>query len=183
MTEIISYLLLYTDSSFDAMANETVYSSQLVSRSDITDIQSAISKLNISWKADTVNINAMINKISSILSNETNQLQSSLMKLNMSISEISVSFQTDLTQINNSMKMDILDVNQRINNMSSSMFPGWPDAIGCTVDGAGLSIYYLTYAPNTNNNLCYYRCSYTYARILQSISNSILTVHTMEKIM
>ena len=41
--------------------------------------------------------------------------------------------------------------------MSSSMISGWPDAIMCTVNGWGKSIFYLVYAPLTSNFLFYYR--------------------------
>ena len=81
---------------------------------------------------------------------------------------MTASYHADISQLhlsmsamNNTWETAIINLNSTISRIPSSMIPDWPDAIGCTVEGEGLTIFYLMYAPrSTNNNFYYRRFSY-----------------------
>ena len=96
----------------------------------------------------------------SVLREQMMEINVTAITLKQLVTELQVQFNSSITQVRNNLNESA----QKINNLTkivrelpSSMVERWPDAITCTGNVSGHTVYYLVHGPEGNSNLYYYR--------------------------
>ena len=154
--------------------NNTLNDMKMDSESQVNDLYGLTQTINLTM--NQMNSELSMSFIASVAQlNNSKASVSTMTTLNQTISSALVEtsqIRSSIVAMNSSLNSDISDVYTTINNMSSSMIAGWPDAISCTlttIHGQGLILFYFAGHLSIFNDLNYYRTGE--GKILFSRSN------------